>query len=82
MSGLTIRRIIVWTVSMVLGFVVGYLIITVGFNALPAFTSVQKPAGVTIEEYGILYFLFTAVPIGFVFVIWLDYFMDTKILPD
>lgn len=82
MSGLTIRRIVVWIVSMILGFVVSYLIITVGFNSLPLFTSVQKPAGVTIEEYGYIYFLFTAVPLGFVFLIWIDRFADTKILPD
>ena len=82
MSSLTIRRIIVWVVSMVLGFVVGFVIISVGFDLLPLFTSVQSPQGVTIAEYGTLYFLFTAVPIGLVFVIWLDAFMDTRILPD
>lgn len=82
MSSLTIRRIVVWVVSMVLGFGVGYVIITVGFDLLPLFTSVQSPQGVTLAEYGTLYFLFTAVPIGLVFVIWLDAFMDTRILPD
>ena len=82
MSSLTIRRIIVWVVSMGLGFVVGYGIITVGFDLLPLISSIQAPQGVSIEEYGILYFAFTAVPIGLVFVIWLDAFMDTRILPD
>ena len=82
MSSLTIRRIIVWGLSLGLGFIVGYGIITVGFDLLPLFTSVQTPQGVTLEEYGILYFLFTSVPIGFVFLIWLDAFMDTHILPD
>ena len=82
MSSLTIRRIIVWVVSMILGFGVGYLIITVGFDLLPLFTSVQSPQGVSLQEYGIQYFLWTAVPIGLVFVIWLDAFMDTRILPD
>jgi len=82
MSSLTIRRLIVWLVSMVLGLLVGYGIITVGFDLLPLFSSVQTPQGVSIEEYGIIYFLFTAVPIGLVFVIWLDAFMDTRILPD
>jgi len=43
---------------------------------------VQTPQGVSIEEYGALYYLFTSVPIGLVFVIWLDAFMDTRILPD
>ena len=82
MSSLTIRRIIVWVIGMGLGLLVGYGIITVGFDLLPLFTSVKSPQGVTILEYGIQYFLFTSVPIGFVFVIWLDAFMDTHILPD
>ncbi len=82
MSSLTIRRIIVWAVSMVLGLLVGYGIITVGFDMLPLFSAVQTPQGVSIEEYGVLYYLFTAIPIGLVFVIWLDAFMDTRILPD
>lgn len=82
MSSLTIRRIIVWVISMGLGFVVGNGIITVGFDLLPLFTSIQAPQGISIQEYGTIYFLFTAVPIGLVFVIWLDAFMDTRILPD
>ena len=82
MSSLTIRRIIVWVVSMVLGLIVGYGIITVGFDMLPLFSAVQTPQGVSIEEYGMLYYLFTSVPIGLVFVVWLDAFMDTRILPD
>ncbi|MCY3779111.1 MAG: hypothetical protein OXG78_02270 [Chloroflexi bacterium] len=82
MSSLTIRRIIVWVVSMVLGLLVGYGIITVGFDMLPLFSAVQTPQGVSIEEYGVLYYLFTSIPIGLVFVVWLDAFMDTRILPD
>ena len=82
MSSLTVRRIIVWVISMVLGFVAGYGIITIGFDMLPLFSAVQTPQGVDIQEYGIIYFLFTSVPIGLVFVIWLDAFMDTRILPD
>ncbi len=82
MSSLTIRRIIVWLISMGLGLVVGYGIITVGFDMLPLFSAVQTPQGVSIEEYGIQYFLFTSIPIGLVFVIWLDAVMGTRILPD
>ena len=82
MSSLTIRRIIVWVVSMVLGLLVGYGTITIGFDMLPLFSAVQTPQGVSIEEYGVLYYLFTSVPIGLVFVVWLDAFMDTRILPD
>lgn len=82
MSALTIRRILVWIVAHVLGLGTGYLIITVGFDLLPLFSSIKVPQAVSIEEYGILYFLFTAVPIGFIFLIWIDAFMDTRILPD
>ena len=82
MSALTIRRLIVWVVSMVLGLLVGYGIITIGFDMLPLFSAVQTKQGVTIDEYGMLYYLFTSVPIGLVFVIWLDAFMGTQILPD
>ena len=82
MSSLTIRRIIVWVISMGLGFVIGNGIITVGFDLLPLFTSIQAKQGISIQEYGIIYFLFTSVPIGLVFVIWLDALMDTRILPD
>lgn len=92
MSSLTVRRIIVWVVSMVLGFIVGYGIITVVFDLLPLlhiipligwlFEGIKSPQGISLEEYGIQYFLFTSIPIGLVFVIWLDAFMDTRILPD
>ncbi len=82
MSSLTIRRLVVWVISMVLGLLVGYGIITVGFDMLPLFSAVQTPQGVSIEEYGTIYYLFTSIPIGLVFVIWLDAFMGTRILPD
>jgi hypothetical protein len=77
MSSLAVRRLIVWGVSLVLGFVVSWLIIVVGFPIL-------KPvaAGMTIERYGTIYFLVTMIPIALVFVTWLDKFMGTKILPD
>lgn len=77
MSSLTVRRIIVWAVSMALGVVVSWLIITVGFPIVK-----PEATGITIEKYGILYFAVTALPIGLIFVTWLDLFMDTKILPD
>ena len=82
MSSLTIKRLFVWGVSMVLGFVVAYLIITVGFDLLPLFTSAQSASATTPAYFGTIYFLVTAIPIGLIFVVWLDHFMDTKILPD
>jgi hypothetical protein len=82
MSSLTVRRIFVWVFSMILGLITGYLIISIGFDALPLFTQVQTPQGLSIEEYGWIYFLVTSVPIGFIYVTWLDYFVGTGILPD
>ena len=82
MSELTLKRIVVLIVSQGLGFVTTFLIITVGFDALPLISSIESPQGVSIAEYGILYFLVTAVPIGIVFMIWMDRFLDTGILPD
>jgi ABC-type lipoprotein release transport system permease subunit len=82
MSPLLLKRLFVWTVGMLIGFVGTYLTITVGFDMLPLISSIQSPQGVSIEEYGYLYFLVTAVPLGLVFVIILDAFVDSKILPD
>jgi len=82
MSGLMLKRLVVIIVSQVLGFLLAYLIITVGFDSLPLFSAIQTPQGRTIAEYGIQYFLVTAVPLGIVIMIWLDQFVDTRILPD
>jgi len=77
MSSLTIRRLIVWVVSLVLGFVVAALIIVVGFPIIK-----PEAAGLTLKTYGTIYYLSTAGPIALIFVVWLDYFMDTHILND
>ena len=82
MSSLNVRRLIVAVTSAVLGFVTAWLIISVGFDILPIFTSVQTPQGITIGEFGMIYFLVTAIPLALVYATWLDYFMGTKILPD
>lgn len=82
MSSKTLKRTLVWVLSQVLGAVATYLIITVGFDLLPVFTSIQTPQGVTVEEYGYLYFLATSIPLGVIFMIWMDRFVDTGILPD
>ncbi len=87
MSSLTVRRIIVWVVSGVLGFVTALLIITVGFSVLPflslppIITPVQS-VPVSIQEYGIIYFITTALPLALLYMVWLDHFMGTKILPE
>lgn len=77
MSSMTIRRLIVWSVSMVLGFVVGWLIVTVGYPVIK-----PESAGITVADFGTMYFLVLSVPIGLIFVVWLDAFFGTKILPD
>lgn len=76
MSSLTVRRLTVWVVSFVLGFVVSLLIIS-GFPII-----LPSAQSVSIQEYGTMYFLVTMVPISLVFVIWLDAVMGTRILPD
>ncbi len=87
MSSLAIRRIIVWAVSLALGFLSAYGIITIGFALLPSlslppiFTPVNSEA-ITIEKYGIIYFLTTMLPLSLLFLVWLDHFMGTKIMPD
>lgn len=77
MNGLTLKRLAVWAVGMGTGFILAFLIIVVGFPLLKA-----EEAGITIAEYGTTYFLVTAVPLGIIFVIWLDALLDTRILPD
>ena len=76
MFSLNMQRFFAWGVGLLLGFVTAYLIITVGFDLLPI------SRGVTVDEYGSVYFLVTAIPLGLVYVIWIDYFMETDILPD
>jgi hypothetical protein len=87
MSPLTIKRISVWVISTILGAGTAFLIITVGFSILPhinlppIITPVQSHA-VSIAEYGIIYFLTTALPLTLLYMVWLDHFLDTRILPD
>ncbi|NDJ62662.1 MAG: hypothetical protein GYB67_16185 [Chloroflexi bacterium] len=78
MPSLTLRRLIVWVVSMALGFVISAAFVTL---ILPW----MGPHGgepITIEIYGLQYFFWTFFPLGLIFVVWLDYFLDTRILPD
>ena len=87
MSSLTIKRIIVWVVSLILGSLGAFLIITVGFALLPSIflppiiTPVNSEA-ISIAKYGTIYFLTTALPLVLLVMVWLDHFLDTRILPD
>jgi hypothetical protein len=82
MSELNLKRTAVIVISQILGFIIGYLIIWVGFDLLQYVSSVQTSQSRTIAEYGIQYFLVTSVPIGLTIMIWMDALLDTRILPD
>ena len=77
MSSLNVRRLSVWLVSFGLGFVITYLLVTVGFPLVK-----PETAGITLAKYGFGYFIVTYIPIVLICVTWLDAFMGTKILPD
>ena len=77
MSGKSILRIFVWSISMALGFAVAALTVIVGLPAIK-----PESAGITIADFGTLYYLFIAVPLGLVFLVWIDLLADTGILPD
>lgn len=77
MSSLTTRRIIVAIVGMGLGVVVAALFVTV---ILP-WMGPQAGFPISIQKYGYQYFFWTALPLGLMFVVWLDYFLKTEILP-
>jgi hypothetical protein len=79
MYSLTIRRIIVWVASMVMGVLTALLIITF---FLPAVSPDPNAEAVSVANYGLQYFFWTAFPLGLMFVTILDYFLDTKIWPD
>ena len=78
MSSLTVKRLAVFIVSLALGFV-----ITVAFDlfVLP-WMGPQNGFPISLQEYGVQYFLWTMLPIAGIFLVWLDYFLDTRILPD
>ncbi len=78
MSSLLLRRLIAWAIGMGTGFLLTWLFITL---VLPW----MGPHGgqpITIQTYGIQYFFWTALPLGLFFVIWLDYFLNTRIMPE
>ncbi len=77
MSSLTVRRLVVWIVSFVLGFVTTYLLVVVGFPILK-----PEAAGITLDKFGFGYFIVSYIPVALIFVTWLDALLGTKILPD
>ena len=78
MSSLGLKRLIVWGVSLGLAFV-----LTAAFVILVLpWLGPHNGFPISIEKYGIQYFIWTALPLSLVFLVWLDYFLDTNILPD
>jgi hypothetical protein len=78
MNTLLVKRLIVWAVSLASSAVVSALFITL---VLP-WLGPQNVFPISIEKYGIQYFIWTALPLALVFLVWLDYFLGTKILPE
>lgn len=78
MSSLALKRIIVWVVSLGVGFTLTAAFVTL---ILP-WMGPNNGLPIPIEKYGIQYFFWTALPLSGVFLVWLDYFMDARILPD
>jgi hypothetical protein len=82
MSGLTLKRLMVVIVSQILGGVLTFLLIGPGFDLLGVLLQIPAIRGVTPATYGTLYFLVTSIPIGITLMIWMDQFVDSRILPD
>jgi hypothetical protein len=86
MSILTLKRIIVWVIAMALGALTTVVILAV---FLPAVNPSPNPEavvfsleGTSVGKYGPQYFFWTAFPLGLVYVVILDYFVGSRILPD
>ena len=78
MSSLLVRRIVVFVVGLGIGAVLSALFVTL---ILP-WMGPHNGVAIDVEKYGIQYFIWTAFPLGLIFVVWLDHFLDTRILPD
>ena len=72
------KRLSVWAVSMAIGIAIAAAFVTL---ILP-WMGPNNGNPISIQKYGTIYFIVTAVPIGLIFVVWLDKFMGTRILPD
>lgn len=59
----------IWLASTVVGLIVAYAVVFLWLDT-------------SMARFGLKYFLIVAFSVGIICVIWLDYFLDTKILPD
>jgi hypothetical protein len=53
-----------------------------GLYGVIALLNIVFNAYVTMERYGTVYAVTTAIPLGLLAALWLDYFLGTGILPD
>lgn len=67
MSDLNVRRAVVWVVSAILGVLLTLVVFAI--------------IGTNFQEFGIETIL-VIIPFAVIFMIWLDYFLGTKILPE
>jgi MFS family permease len=79
MSELTVRRIVVWTISIVTSIIISWAILTF---LLDWFNPNPNAGPVPIDIYGWQYFFWTAFPIALIIMTILDHFADSKIWPD
>lgn len=77
MSSLHTRRLFVFGVSLVLGFLLTWASVTFIFPLL-----IPSEAGKSLADYGVLSTILTTIPLTLLFVAWLDYFLDTGIHPE
>ncbi len=78
MSSLTLKRLAVFIVSLGLAFV-----LTAAFVLLVLpWMGPQNGFPISLQKYGAQYFLWTMLPVAGIFLVWLDYFLDARILPD
>lgn len=72
---LTLRRILLFFLSVAFG-IAGL------FGIIGSINFLWPEAYVTLERYGTIYSIVTAVPLMFFAAVWLDYFMGTELLPE
>lgn len=71
-TSLNIKRAMVWGISFATAFVLSLIIV---YGPAPLLET-------DIDTYSVKYFILTVIPMGFIFLVWGDVLLGTKILPD
>lgn len=71
-TSLKIKRAMVWGISFATAFVLSLIIV---YGPAPLLET-------DIDTYSVKYFILTVIPMGFIFLVWGDVLLGTKILPD